>query len=733
MVTLYLSTTKGNGGIRHFPYQGFLGLTPVRIDGIVRTRLDEDQKPIPAFSLTVYVRSYEARQTRTGSLHSRILAEYSQTVWRKPDGQDYASLGDFEHPFKITLPKRVAGYSTANYQDYRTFWRVEAVLEHAPSPSVGSRIVKYFDLALIRYDIPPSLPPPTPSSYDHPSSDPSTSLTPTLPHVTNKPRAPVLHYNLSTPTYPIGPSDLLFTSLFLRPRDPSVSIRSASLLVERRIDLLDADLPLSPSQAPTSPHPPRIAISSSLPEREANVREGESYAMAHSLAASHSTSTIDSVASTSTVTSRSPLIPYSHSHSQTPHSPLPTHQAPKPLHTSYTDPLSYTSHSSMASPTSPTSPPSDPQKTLTTTVAASSFPSFSLDPSTGVFSKTLSLPWPASRSHSRWSMGETMRGSLGSVTFWVRVKVIVTSPTTGTETIDLAPRELNIVLTNDAERRQALAKFAEAHAKSAEKRRAVTAPEESSEKEHRTVNLATADSPSPFTHSPDTPSSYPNPYYPPANVYIPPKSADTASSSKSSKSAPPPMPLLPVSASRTSTSSGFGKVLPSRKKSRRPHTSAGPQDRERDSVDVSMPMPRMGVSDATNMSPTGRSSPSSYPYPYPKPHSPTNTFSSPSSSLSLSSSSSTASSRLRSPTSIRPHSPTGSSDVVDVGPVSGGINGVGGPGMELVRAWEEELKRIEKASKRGSRDMLGFWGLGKSRERAREKAERERMAHVRDL
>ncbi|THG98590.1 hypothetical protein EW026_g3629 [Hermanssonia centrifuga] len=126
MVTLYLSTTKGNGGIRHFPYQGFLGLTPVRIDGIVRTRLDEDQKPIPAFSLTIYVRSYEARQTRTGSLHSRILAEYSQTVWRKPDGQDYASLGDFEHPFKITLPKRVAGYSTANYQDYRTFWRVEA-------------------------------------------------------------------------------------------------------------------------------------------------------------------------------------------------------------------------------------------------------------------------------------------------------------------------------------------------------------------------------------------------------------------------------------------------------------------------------------------------------------------------------------------------------------------------------------------------------------------------------
>lgn len=126
MVQLFLSTTKGNAGIRHFPYQGYLGLTPVRVDGIVRTRCDEDQKPVQASALTVYVRAYESRQTRLGAPHSRIVAEYAQTVWRKPDGQDYGSLGDFDSPFKITLPKRAAGFSTANYQDYRSFWRVEA-------------------------------------------------------------------------------------------------------------------------------------------------------------------------------------------------------------------------------------------------------------------------------------------------------------------------------------------------------------------------------------------------------------------------------------------------------------------------------------------------------------------------------------------------------------------------------------------------------------------------------
>jgi hypothetical protein len=126
MVQLILSTSKGNSSARHFPFQGYLGLTPVRVEGIVSTRFEEDQKPVLAKSLTVSVRAYEARNGRSGGNHSRLLVDYSQTLWRKPDGQDHAELGETDKPFKITLPKRVAGFSTANFLNYRTYWRVEA-------------------------------------------------------------------------------------------------------------------------------------------------------------------------------------------------------------------------------------------------------------------------------------------------------------------------------------------------------------------------------------------------------------------------------------------------------------------------------------------------------------------------------------------------------------------------------------------------------------------------------
>lgn len=126
MVHLILSTTKGNSSVRPFPHQGYLGLTPVRVDGIVSVRLDEDKKPINAKVLTVSLRAYEARQGRVGGApHSRLLVDYTQTLWRKPDGEEYAELSELNRPFKITLPKRVAGFSTVNLLDYRTYWRLE--------------------------------------------------------------------------------------------------------------------------------------------------------------------------------------------------------------------------------------------------------------------------------------------------------------------------------------------------------------------------------------------------------------------------------------------------------------------------------------------------------------------------------------------------------------------------------------------------------------------------------
>ena len=92
----------------------------------VRSKIEEDGKPVLAKSLSVHIRCYESRVTRTGSHRSRVLVDYAKTLWQKPDNEDYAPLGDFDSSFKITLPTTVPGFSTANYQEYKTFWRIEA-------------------------------------------------------------------------------------------------------------------------------------------------------------------------------------------------------------------------------------------------------------------------------------------------------------------------------------------------------------------------------------------------------------------------------------------------------------------------------------------------------------------------------------------------------------------------------------------------------------------------------
>ncbi|EKM51909.1 uncharacterized protein PHACADRAFT_101605 [Phanerochaete carnosa HHB-10118-sp] len=363
MAHLSLTTVSGNSVIRHFPFQGYLGLTPVHIEGIVQIRLEAKQKRIPAKLLTVSVRAYESR--RTGNSQTRVLVDYSQTLWSKPSDQPHAELGDFQSPFKITLPKGVVGFSTVNYQDYRTYWRVEATLEHAVAFKSDIVLSKHFDLLLTRHDISrPLSPPPLPSGPD---------IDPALPLRTDKPRAPVLHYNISTPVHAVGPTDLLFTSVFIRPVDKSVKLRSASLLVERRLVLHD-DRPSSPLSAN------RFRAHISL--RPSPAEHGSA----------------DDVFAFGVV--RSPSSPVV---------ATPSNIYPSP-------------------PTSREG--TGRQKTVTSTVAVGQAAAFSLDRETGVWTKTISLPWPASKGQSRWPIGETVRGALGSVSFWVKVKVAPMMPAT---------------------------------------------------------------------------------------------------------------------------------------------------------------------------------------------------------------------------------------------------------------------------------------------------------------
>jgi hypothetical protein len=112
---------------------------------------------------------------------TNVLVDYTQVLWSKPEEQEWDSIGDSEHPFRITLPTKVAGPSTAHFQDYRIWWRIEACMfsiismlqtelkvvprigiMHMPVAGVGTRLMKHYDLPFIRYDLPPH--PVTPSS-----------------------------------------------------------------------------------------------------------------------------------------------------------------------------------------------------------------------------------------------------------------------------------------------------------------------------------------------------------------------------------------------------------------------------------------------------------------------------------------------------------------------------------------------------------------------------------------
>ncbi|PCH38389.1 hypothetical protein WOLCODRAFT_97042 [Wolfiporia cocos MD-104 SS10] len=431
MVTLALAPARGNPSSRYFPHHGYLGLTPVRVDGIVRTRLDEDRKPAQARAITVSVRCYEERVSRTrGTLFTHLLVDHTQVLWAKHPRADAEEIGDLELPFRITLPKRTAGFSTANFQAYRTFWRIEAALEHIPIPGVGHRLFRCFDLALVRYDEP------TYPSLGHVM--PSTSHALLLQ--TSKPRAPVLRYSISTPTRAVGPTELVYASLSIKPVDPDVVVRSASFIVERRIDLFR---PSATSPTLVSSPPPTSALydnatpsssSSHLwspPDIEASLPSPLE------LTPSSSTATFESSAS-----STRPLM--------SPSSP------PPPLHMP-TSPTLLPSPP-LLSPTASSSTDA-PHKTLVSTVVTAESSGLTPD-AAGVWSRTLMAHWPPAPPRSRWAVGETMRGEHAVVRFFVRASVRVAGPG-GAETLELEPREIAIAGTSEVERQAAREKYVE--------------------------------------------------------------------------------------------------------------------------------------------------------------------------------------------------------------------------------------------------------------------------------
>ncbi|KAL5511510.1 hypothetical protein ACEPAH_4727 [Sanghuangporus vaninii] len=631
MVKLSILSYRGNSNSRFFPHSGYLGLTPVKVEGVVRTNLDEDRKPLLASSVYASVRCIEARLGRVGVVNTNVLVEYTQVLWSKPNGVDWADLGDGEFPFKIVVPTKTPGFTYANFQDYRVFWRIEAVIEHAPTFGVGSRKLKTYEIPLVRYD--------TQIPRREPLTSPARILT------TRKPRAPVIQYQLLQPTSPIGPLDIVTVQLMLRPIDRSVVIRNASMVVERRIELSEAhQLANRDRQDSSSPSPspsPRPGLHP-LPTAGGGNSDGPMFT-------NHDRHFERRGMSEPPTSSTGRLL-----------SPPPDAHFTSSSLTSLSS--TYTSYS--ASTTTDERPLLNPimtdlpAKTISLTVAhVDSTGAFTKDPS-GAYTKTMTLQWPASKSNSHWAMGETMQTEMIRVRFFIHVKIIVSSPSTGTETIELEERELFLIATNESERKLAATKYADASARSKSKspRRSKAPLSESSE------------------------NQFPSPH---------------------------PIPPVPQSANPVETRNNFAShhpscssptavVLTPPQTLRRPHTSAGPRDkssnrthhrhhehhRERDrNREGENPGKLSSVFRSSRRPETAR---------------PT---------------SASKDTHTTSPTSAYPYPPTHarrSSREVNGGavPISGPDGTANDP--KSVRAWEEELARIERTSRRMSTDVLGF-------------------------
>lgn len=265
-------------------------------------------------------------------------------------------------------------------------------MTHIPISGVGSRQIKHFELPLIRYSLPPL--PPRPSTLEQP-----------LSQQTDKARAPRIRYTINSPKSYIGPLDLVSIPIQLLPVDPDVSIRSASVIVERRLQFLDTtnSLPSSPS-APdyTTPR----ASSSATPSRSASTL----FSYSPSQSFQEPSHVADGLASTSSLSSSNPTI--------TPGTVYPSSSAElhRLLPPSPTTPT-------LDIPPSPHSQHSASSKVVVNPIAgAESSGQFARD-ANGVWNKTLTLQWPASKTHSRWGVGETIHSDLVSVKFFIRAKV----------------------------------------------------------------------------------------------------------------------------------------------------------------------------------------------------------------------------------------------------------------------------------------------------------------------
>jgi hypothetical protein len=261
---------------------------------------------------------------------------------------------------------------------------IVSVVHHIPLVGVGSRMIKGYSLSLTRYDTSHwSLRTPTPvSSY--------------LNLSIAAPKTPRLRYSMVLPRKPTGPTESVSVLLSLLPEDPSVVVRSATLIVERRIEL---NRTFAPSIAFPSVSPLDSLYSSSIQPSTSTVcgrdpiyfDDQSSQSMVSSTVSASSSATSFFPDTSTLFSSRQPSL--------------------LTIDTASSTTVQF-----------PSLPAEVPPKTVTACVAGAESTHFTRDEN-GMWTKTLSFQWPAAKSSFRWAMGETVHTEMASVRFFIRAKV----------------------------------------------------------------------------------------------------------------------------------------------------------------------------------------------------------------------------------------------------------------------------------------------------------------------
>ncbi|KAK4051621.1 hypothetical protein OIV83_002761 [Microbotryomycetes sp. JL201] len=414
MVILQLQPHRGNHQ-RFFPHAGFLGLSPVVIQGTVKTSFQEDQRPIKASALVVRVRCYEARVLPGGKTDKKsvtVLHEERQEVWSKQAGYDWSDLGELTKPFRVTIGVDAGGVSTCTFKNYRAWWSVEAIIYHKTSALHGSRQIVSHQIPLSRYSSPSTSSAFTPIAWE--GSESSLSG---------------LRYSITASNkHAIGPGEPLDLTCVFTKDDSSLSIRKVHIAIERRVSADSAcPSPSSSDDEEVSPPPTGDDLTESWTpagsdEETLAPRPGRSSSRGLS-------SVFKRGGSVSSAAGKSPLS--------------------SPVYVPTQDPGSYFG----ASPSPPVASTSAlPKLSPPTQLAVAEADDLLFD-----VEHKLACVFPVPKSIFRYSVGETVKTKLVSVEFVLAIRIHVKGRHGSTTVIELQPRPITVVGKSAGERAQARA------------------------------------------------------------------------------------------------------------------------------------------------------------------------------------------------------------------------------------------------------------------------------------